>query len=96
MVEEQAHKRTAREWFGIAMAGLLVFGLFWQLLGALGVVERPQKRKMYEYQGFDNNACLNRYQEKYRRADPSIPDATLFSDVARACVVERSEFEGWK
>ncbi len=85
---------TWKNWLALAVILYMAFSGCWFVLGKAGLVQplhEPRARSVYT--GFDNNACLNRYQEKYRRADPLIPDETLFSDVARACVVERGEFE---
>lgn len=88
-------KRTWRYYYLMVIGAGLALSFTMSILGKLGIIEPMRGSPIIERPRFDNNACLNRYQEKYRRADPLIPDETLFSDVARACVVERSESEGW-
>lgn len=44
---------------------------------------------------FDRKECLNRNAYRIRSNDPMISDDMLNGDVARACVVEQQEFEGW-
>ncbi len=90
-------KRTFGDWFlillGLALA--CVFGL--AALGKVGLIDDPfpPVAQQADAPRFNNKECLNRNAYRIRQNDPMISDDMLSSDVARACVNERREFEGW-
>jgi len=94
--KKSVSKRTWGEWYlivigaGVAMCFALV------LLNKIGLINDPfpPVANQPERPRFNNQECLSRNAYQIREADPLISDQMLNGDVARACVLERQEFEG--
>jgi hypothetical protein len=96
MTDEKA-KRTWGDWYLIVIGSAVAFCFVLVMLGKVRLINDPfpPVTKQPERPRFDNKECLSRNAYRIREADPLISDEMLSGDVARACVLERREFEGW-
>lgn len=84
------------DWLSMAFLALVAVALVGKVLQWVGLIDPPPpSAPRYEPPSFDRDECLNRNAYRIREADPMISDEMLAGDVARACVLEQQEFEGW-
>lgn len=89
-------KLTFGDWFLIFIGASVALVFVLQMLGKIGLIDDPfpPVAQQPERPRFDNAECLRRNAYRIRQNDPMISDEMLSGDVARACVIERREFEG--
>jgi hypothetical protein len=90
-------KRTADEWYLILFGSGLALTFCVFVMGKLGLIDKfgSDVELQAEAPRFDRMECLNRNAYRIREEDPLMSDEMLSGDVARACVLEQRQFEGW-
>lgn len=84
------------DWFLAFIGGSVALVFVVAMAGKIGLIKEPFPPvvKTAESPVFDNKECLQRNQYRVRENDPLITDDEMYGMVARACVVEKSEFYG--